>query len=187
VDDRESRKTFTAYGFLIEDLDFLAARNNAVVIDNPNLAQIHMNTADMARMAIFNYMIGNTDWSVASQHNVRVIKSLDVSSDKGIPVTYDFDYSGFVNTNYAAPNGKLPIKSVTERYYQGMCLDDEAISPVIDQFGELKDQFFSTINSFDYLSAGSKKQLDIYLNSFCKGFKNQNVLLSDLNRTCKVY
>ena len=27
----------------------------------------------MDRIAIFNYMIGNTDWSVPNQHNVKIL------------------------------------------------------------------------------------------------------------------
>lgn len=187
VDIHETKKSFTTYGFLIENLDQLAERNNAVVIDNPNLAQSHMNSEDMARTSLFNYMIGNTDWSVASQHNVKVLKSVNVLSDKGIPVSYDFDFSGFVNTSYAAPCGKIPIKNVTERYYQGMCLSEEDINPVLEEFEDLKGRFISTIDNFEYLSTGSRKQLESYINSFYKGFKNQNVLISDLNRTCKSY
>jgi hypothetical protein len=186
-DTQGVKKSYTTYGFLIENLDQLAERNKAVVIDNPNLAQSHMNTEDMARTALFNYMIGNTDWSIASQHNVKVLRSVNVFSDKGIPISYDFDFSGFVNTSYAAPCGKIPIKNVTERYYQGMCLSDEDINPVLEQFEELKGLFLSTIDNFEYLSAGSRKQLEAYINSFYKGYKNQNVLISDLNRTCKSY
>jgi hypothetical protein len=187
VDIHAAKKSYTTYGFIIESLDQLAERNEAVVIDNPNLAQSHMNSEDMARTALFNYMIGNTDWSVASQHNVKVLKSVKVLSDKGIPVSYDFDFSGFVNTVYAAPCGKIPIKNVTERYYQGMCLGDEDINPVLEQFDDLKGRFISTIDNFEYLSVGSRKQLESYIHSFYRGFKNQNVLISDLNRTCKSY
>jgi hypothetical protein len=185
VDIHRPNKNFTAYGFLIENEDRLAERNHAVIIENKNVTQKHMMPAEMARVALFNYMIGNTDWSVPYQHNVKVLKSLDVLSDKGIPVAYDFDYSGLVNTSYSLPFEELPIKSVTERYYLGFCYSKDEINPVIDEFGELKDKFLQTINDFDYLPESSRNQVASYINSFYRVYRRQNILISDLNRTCK--
>ena len=130
----------------------MAERNNAVIIKNPNITQKNMNSLDMARVALFNYMIGNTDWSVPLQHNIKVLKTLQVFSEQGIPVAFDFDYSGLVSTVYATPAEALPIKSVSERYYMGLCLDDEAIRPVIDEFGGKQEQLISAIDDFEYLS-----------------------------------
>lgn len=176
---------FTAYGFLIENEDKLAERNKAVVINLTNITQKQMIPSDMARVAIFNYMIGNTDWSVPMQHNVKVLKSSVELSDKAIPVAYDFDYSGLVNTVYSAPAEELPIKTVAERYYLGLCFGDEELKPIIDEFSGMQEQFLGMVNNFEYLSRGDKKQMETYINSFYRMYKNQNILISDLNRTCK--
>ena len=185
VDINRPNNAFTAYGFLIENEVKMAERNNAVIIANTNLTQKQMNSSDMARVAVFNYMIGNTDWSIPLQHNVKIIKSLEVLSDYGIPVAYDFDYSGLVKTVYSAPAEELPIKTVTERYYLGLCFGDEELEPIIDEFLGKQEKFLSTIHNFEYLSKGEKKQVETYVNSFYKMYRNQNILISDLNRTCK--
>ena len=49
----------------------MAERIHADLVSNPNLSLKHMNSADMLRFAIFNYMIGNTDWSLPGQRNVK--------------------------------------------------------------------------------------------------------------------
>jgi hypothetical protein len=185
VDINKPENSFTAYGFLVENEETMAARNNAVVINLKNVTQKQMETYDMARVAVFNFMIGNTDWSVPFQHNVKIVKTLNELSDKGIPVAYDFDFSGLVNTVYSAPAEQLPIKSVSERYYLGMCYSDEELKPVIDEFIGLKEQFLGIVEDFNYLSKGDKKQVENYINSFYKMNKNQTMLISDLNRTCK--
>jgi len=185
VDINKAKNAFTAYGFLIENEDQLAGRNNAVILNNTALTQKQMNTEDMARVAVFNYMIGNTDWAVPSQHNIKIMKTLEVPSDRGIPVAYDFDYSGLVNTVYSTPCEELPIKIVTERYYQGLCFSDEELQPVIEEFAGKQEQILGTIDNFEYLSKGDKKQVESFINSFYKLYKNQKYLLSDLNRTCK--
>jgi hypothetical protein len=187
VDIRNPKHSLTAYGFLIENEDRLAERNNAVIIDNDHVSQKHMNEEDMARVALFNYMIGNTDWSVIQQHNIKVLMPQDTFTNQGIPVAYDFDYSGFVKTVYSAPTKGLPIKNVTERYYLGTCVTLDEMEPVLEQFDGLKDGFIRTINEFGYLSENSKKKLEYYINGFYKVYKHQNILISQLNRTCRKY
>ena len=187
VDIHKPKKSFTTYGFLIENIEDMARRNRAVVLKGKALQSSQMNTQDMARVAVFNYMIGNTDWSVTSQHNVKILKSAEVISDKAIPVTYDYDYAGFVNTVYAAPTLDIPIKSVRERYYLGNCISDEELNPVIEEFHALKDQFLGTIKESEYLSNADKKWGEAYINSFYKRFNYHSMLISDLNRTCRKY
>jgi hypothetical protein len=187
VDINRTGKTYKSYGFLIENEDKMAERNKAAIINNKNVMQKNMNTEDMARIAVFNYMIGNTDWSVPNQHNVKILRPLEVPSDKGIPVAYDFDYSGFVHTVYALPTEGLPIQDVTERYYSGLCYRDEELNPILDEFTGMKDKFLNTINDFEYLSMHDKKQAETYINSFYKMNKVQNILINSLNCTCKQY
>jgi hypothetical protein len=186
VDSDNPKKTFTVYGFIMENEKDMAKRNEAVLVDSIMPSQKQMNSLDMARVAVFNYMIGNTDWGLPNQHNVRILSSLKEPTGKGIPVAYDFDYSGFVHAEYSVPTVGLPIKDVTERYYSGRCYSDEEIKPVIDEFVELKDQFLSTIDKFDLLPTGEKKRAEMYINSFYKANKTHYALISALNRTCKL-
>ncbi len=165
----------------------LAKRNNAVIIKSDKFTPKDMNSMDMNRMALFNFMIGNTDWSVQMQHNVKILMSFDKPNGKGIPVPYDFDYSGLVNTYYAAPFEELPIKTVTERYYQGVCTSEDELKPLIEEFAGLKDRMLGTIQDFPYLSKNDKKQAESYISSFYGLYRNQNYLISQLNSTCRAF
>jgi hypothetical protein len=157
-------KTVTAYGFLIENADKMAERNNAVIINLKNITQKDMFPLEMTRIAVFNYMIGNTDWSVPYQHNIKIMKSLETLSDKAIPIAHDFDYSGFVNANYAVPQETLPIKDVTERYYLGLCNREADLKTVIGEFMALEVKFMDAIHDFEYLSKGDN-HVESYLNT----------------------
>jgi hypothetical protein len=187
IDINKSKNSYTSYGILIENETMLAKRNNAVVIRSNKFTPKDMNSADMNRAALFNFMIGNTDWSVQYQHNVKILMSFNNPNGKGIPVLYDFDYSGLVNTYYSAPFEELPIKSVLERYYQGICTGTEEMKLLLDEFGGLKDRMLGTIQDFQYLSKNEKKQAESYLSSFYNLYKNPNYLISQLNSTCKTY
>jgi hypothetical protein len=184
VDSINPKRIFREYGILIEDIDDLAARNKAIIIENPKISQGHMDNYEMAKVAFFNYMIGNTDWSVAEQHNIKVLKIDNPSAQKGIPVTYDFDYSGFVNTSYSSPTTSIPINHVTERYYLGGCYSDELLLNIFSEFDTLRPQIENTIRDFPYLQKAQKNLALSYINGFYKKYKRQNSLLADLNRTC---
>jgi hypothetical protein len=183
-DNGKPKNSLTAFGFLIENEKDMAARNDAVLVNRGGISHTQVNSRDLARVAVYNYMIGNTDWYLSCQHNIQVIKPIQVASDKGIPVAFDFDYSGFVNAEYAIPSKTIPIEDVKERYYLGTCFSDEEIKPVIDEFVELKEAFISTIENFDLLSQSDRKMAEGYINSFYKSNRYNYVLISDLNRTC---
>jgi hypothetical protein len=187
MDTLKTKNSFTAYGFLIENEDEMAKRNKAALVENPKLTQNHMYVEDMARVAVFNFMIGNTDWSVTFQHNVKILVPSELIPDKGIPVAYDFDYSGLVNTSYSLPREGIPIQYVTERYYLGLCFKEEELTPVIHEFWDLKEQLLDAIRNFEYLSSGARSQAESYIDSFYKVYRHPDDLINDLNCTCQQY
>jgi hypothetical protein len=58
-------------------------------------------------------MIGNTDWWIHRRHNVDLVELADGSL---VPIPFDFDYAGIINTPYAIPSPSMPIKSVEDRF-----------------------------------------------------------------------
>ncbi len=84
------------YGFLIEDEDMMAERLGGEI----NPLRLHpdaTNQSETGPMAIFQYMIGNTDWSIPNQHNVKMLQG---ASTRPIAIPYDFDWSGFIAPGY---------------------------------------------------------------------------------------
>lgn len=185
IDSENPDRTFTEKGFIIESVDQLAARNNALVIKNGEISQKHMDALEMTRMAVFSYMIGNTDWSVYKQHNVKVLSVPEKYASKGIPVAYDFDYSGFVNAHYATPTANIPINYVTDRYYMGTCDNSEMVNAVIQEFLNKQDAFMNAIDSCEYLPEAERKKAMAYIALFYKKNNTQVMLTRDFNRTCQ--
>ncbi len=71
-----------------------------------------VNSRVMDLLAMFQYMIGNGDYSVTGRHNLRILAMATSGPSGFIPVPYDFDYTGLVNTHYAIPGESLGIKNV---------------------------------------------------------------------------
>ncbi len=124
-DTMGKRKPVAFAGFLIEHEDQMASRLQGRVYNPPFFKKELLDRDTYVNFAMFQYMIGNTDWKILNKHNLRVVA---VASQKKVyPIAYDFDYAGLVSTHYAVPHDKLPIEHVKERLYLGPCQTDEEV------------------------------------------------------------
>lgn len=165
-DTANKAKSVTEYAFLIEDVKDLAERNNCFDIKDAKLKTEATDRKRMTLVAIFEYMIGNTDWAVPNDHNVKLIVPKTDSSHRPYVIPYDFDYSGFVNTDYAIPDEKLPIQTVRERLYRGFPRTVEELNDALAIFKERKIAMYELINNFNLLTPKNKKEMIDYLNDF---------------------
>jgi len=185
IDTFKDRKPISEYAFVIEPVDLFGKRTNSVEVKSTKLTQKNIKPEMMDRMAIFNYMIGNTDWSVPIDHNIIVMAQ--ASSDRpdlGMILPYDFDYSGLINTSYAIPYDGLGIKSVLERRYVGICRSKEVFINALNEFAEKKEELYKVINDFPFLKEKSKKRMIIYLDGFFNGIDKRNTLVYNLLEGC---
>jgi len=135
---------------LVEDIKGVAKRHNGNVFKR-HMKPMTQDPKTSVQNALFQYMIGNTDFSTTFQHNEK-----QLFADKKIrPVPYDFDMSGFVNADYAVvskvQNRPLPIEEVTERFYKGFERDQEVFESVRDSFINTKTTLFTTIEAHEAL------------------------------------
>lgn len=156
----------TRYAFAIEPMKMLEKRNNGKELEVKN---IHPNSTDyelMNLLSIFQYLIGNTDWSVKALHNIKLL-SRD-SLQKPVAIPYDFDFSGLVNAPYASPAEHLPIKTVKSRYYNGYSRPIALIEKNLLIFKEKKPEIYELVRSIDGLE---KKHVDEILDYFDHFYK----------------
>jgi hypothetical protein len=160
-------------GFFIEEVGEMAARNGLRDVKATRIERQQLNASAVAVSDLFQYMIGNQDWSdrfptagTPCCHNIKLLGAQSNSSDNLIPVAHDFDSSGFVNPPYAAPPPGVPIASVRTRNYRGLCQFNlqatEAAHAVLDKRAEL----LATIANTPNLSERNKKSATQYLEAF---------------------
>ena len=179
------KKPITQYGFAIEPKNLIEKRTASKEILLQGLSQKLFDQEVLTRVALFNYMIGNTDWSVPIQHNVLLLRRIKPAFATDNPIIpYDFDYSALVGAPYAIPFETLPIKTVQERLYLSVCRSETSFSSALDEFSAKKDQFYKVINDFPYLSPRSKKEMIKYLDSFYWGMYKRNYLINKLLDDC---
>ena len=155
--------TRTRYGFFIEHFRALAERVGATVWEPPGqFDPAESDTFELDVQALFQYMIGNTDWSILAGHNILYLRG----SDWVTPVPFDFDYSGLVNAAYAAPDPKLGLRFVTQRAYRGFCREDSDWPELFSYFDSRYDTLFELAAAVPDLSRSQKRRVERYLESF---------------------
>ncbi|MES2646069.1 MAG: hypothetical protein V4717_04280 [Bacteroidota bacterium] len=167
-DEKGKKKPITQYAFFLEDEDQMAKRNQCISIENNKYLTDATDYNQITLTCIFEYMIGNTDWSVPNNHNIRLIRSKKDSFAKPIAVPYDFDYSGIVNAPYATPDPELEIQYVTERLYRGFPRKMEQLEPIIQKFKDKKADILAVVNNCMLLKPYDKKEMISYLEEFYK-------------------
>ncbi|MEY4134365.1 MAG: hypothetical protein ACOYOO_03840 [Saprospiraceae bacterium] len=163
TDTRDTSRQFVKYGFFLEDDEQLAQRLRGRLLETPVSNTASFDPKSLFQFFIFQYMIGNTDWSFANQHNVRMLKP---NTGKVIPVGYDFDYAGLVGALYAVPHESLPIKSVKERYYKGIDCTKQEVTALNAFFLSKKDEIIAYSLGFPFLEKEGHKEVDAYLQEF---------------------
>ena len=172
VDNSGKKKTIKEYSFLMEDIKDLARRNQCKSWKEGKMDPRDVDRRQMTIVSIFEYMVGNTDWGVSVNHNTKLIISKKDSLQRPYVVPYDFDFSGFVNTDYSVPDDRLNITSVRQRLYRGFPRSIEEINEVLDIYKKQKSSIYSLINNFDLLTSKSKKDIIGYLDDFYSTINN---------------
>ncbi|HEU5261404.1 MAG TPA: hypothetical protein VFU41_08285 [Gemmatimonadales bacterium] len=171
----------TRYGFLLEDNGEMAARNQATVLEQKGLLQDDIDFHNMGLVAVFQYMVGNTDWSVWGLHNIELLRD---SSGLTYAVPYDFDWSGVVDAPYAKPDMRLPIQSVRQRLFRGICRAPDQFAPLFAQFVTQKDTIYALYRNEPALSPKSREATLRYFDDFYKTIADSRAIKREFLQTC---
>lgn len=171
-DSSAKKSPFIEPAFFIEDAKEMCKRNDCKEWKRGKLNTEATNRKQMTLVALFEYMIGNTDWSVPGNHNIKLVQSKEDSMSKPFSVPYDFDYAGIVNTDYAVPDPLLNTETVLQRVYRGYPRSIEELNEAFELFKNQKENIFALVNNFELLTAFNKKNMIKYLESFYELIKN---------------
>jgi hypothetical protein len=162
-------KPFSQYAFFIEDDNDMARRNGCEKKEKSQFLTESTDRDMMTKVATFQYMISNGDWSVPNNHNIKLIFK---KNEQTVPyvIPYDFDHSGFVNADYALPpelyTEKFGVEKVTERVYWGFPRTMEELQATFDIFRDKKIAIMSLITNFQLLTTRSRKNTVEFINQF---------------------
>ncbi|MCB0606325.1 MAG: hypothetical protein KDD12_01335 [Lewinella sp.] len=164
IDTSGKMGRFKRLAILIEDNDELADRMNLTKCEdclnpdplrvNPQLEMTH---------ALFQFMIGNADFSMKMARNIEMFLN-----EKGeiVPVPFDFDFAGLVNAGYAIANTDYGLTSVRDRIYLGIDRPNSELLPVIRQFKTKEPEFLAIVMQNKNLDRESRVDVADFLDTF---------------------
>ena len=118
ADSASGKADVTRYAFIAEDPDQLAKRMDGKPVKTKGATAADLEPEPLALAYLFEFLIGNTDFSFNGLHNTQLIGTND---GRILPVAYDFDYAGAVNAVYATPDPLMRIRRVRDRRFRGYC------------------------------------------------------------------
>jgi hypothetical protein len=134
-------------------------------------------------MAVFQYLIGNTDWSIQYLQNIKLI--MRDSNSIAMPVAYDFDHAGLVDAPYAHPAEELLMSSVQQRRFRGYCMSDmKKFEPILALFNAKKTEIFQLYSNCILLDEKTKKSMIKYLEEFYTTINNPVAFQKEFSYPC---
>lgn len=175
-------RSFERYAFFTEHFDSLAGRNGAAFWPTENFDVRTGDPAQLAAVDLFEFMIGNTDWSIIRGHNVAHLRTAD---GLVVAVPYDFDFSGIVNASYATPPPSLRIRRVTQRVYRGFCYPELDWEALFQRFQNARGEIEAVIERVPELDPRHRSEMQAYVASFYDVIASEQRRQDDIVDECR--
>ena len=170
-DDKNPERIIKGEGFLLEPNKEMAFRNGGELVDSLGLTSSQITPESYHHLIMFNYMIGNTDWNIEQQKNIKFFRKKGENKFTIIP--YDFDNCKLVNPPYKylyTDNRKIRRDN---RYIKEKFLSKEALNHEVDFFQALAKYYLSVCKGCSKLEETEKKAMVQYLKPFFKSLKKK--------------
>jgi hypothetical protein len=154
VDSASGKHEAERYAMIVEDPEELATRLSTQAVKTRGATAEDLDHPQLALAYLFQYFIGNLDFSFAGLHNTEVLATAD---GRMLPVAYDFDFSGAVNASYATPPPDMGLRGVRTRRFLGPCAVVDDFPVALERFKEKKDAIYALYHD----EVGSRMNQDV--------------------------
>jgi hypothetical protein len=170
------------WGFLIENVEDVANHLQRKVLPAQGARFDDLDPDALSLLSMFEYFIGNTDWSISGLHNIALLQD---SAAHVIPVAFDFDWTGAVDARYAFPDKQLKIRSVTDRLYRGNCMTPPQLKTVLDRFRAKRPAIDAVFAQLPQLAPDRAKKMKSYFDDFWKRIDDPRGLQREIADDCQ--
>jgi hypothetical protein len=175
------------FGFLIESEEAIAGRLSGAVLDPEEEPGGMVHPArtrgeDTGRIALFQYLIGNTDFSLYYGHNAVL---LELDGHRVVPVPYDFDFSGLVDARYASPAPEVGTRNVRQRVYRGICRPDIDYPALYQRFLDHREEMAALVLQEPLLAEEERREMLEYLDEFWAVLRDPDEARKRIQEACR--
>jgi hypothetical protein len=185
VDSASGKPVATRAGILLEDEDHLAERLGGRVFEIKGVPPGQLEPFDTFVMSLFQFMIGNTDWSVPGLHNIQIIQTDSATSPRHFALAYDWDFTGLIRTRYSVPDYRLRIRTVRDRLYRGVCPSEPDLAKVIALFNEKRAAILAVYDEVPGLQPSVAREAREYLEDFFRILNDPRRVRRDILNECE--
>lgn len=175
VHSEDPKRKYREIAFLIENTHEMAHRIGGQIVEGMGKKAEQFTETSYNQTLLFNYMIGNTDWNIELEKNLKFVKK--EKEQKLTLVPYDFDFTMLTNPPYIK---LIPMKDAKNnpenRIALGKCASVEGLQQTAAQFMTLRKTGFQCFKDCSLLTANEKKEMRFYLQPFYKNLKNEQRL-----------
>ena len=183
VDSATGTPIETRNGIFMEHEDDVAKRMEGEIFEVRGALFDDVDQAQILEVAIFEAFVGNTDWSLAALHNIRLVRQPNMNV---MPVAYDLDFSGLVGTRYSTPDPRLGIRNVKERLYRGPCKEPTELVQFFSVYREKKDAILKLYDDTPGLDGKYRGDAKAFLNQWFKMIDNPRDAQWMFKENCRV-
>jgi hypothetical protein len=185
--DETGKPYVSRIGYFIEDFSDVAKRNGMSVAHMGSLVPLQqIEPRSGARLAVFEYMISNYDWSMRAGpqgteccHNSRLMSAGPGSLLTTVP--YDFDFSGLVDAPYAGPPEGIPIRTLRDRNYRGYCAHMNQARTAAAEFSARRGELLGVLGTIPGMSDRTRQGAANYLTGFFQDLDSGRIFRSCVN------
>ncbi len=160
--------------FIIESNKELEKRLGGEMEDRWGMASEDVEESSYYHALLFNYMIGNADWNIEKNQNIKFL--YPDAGGKPWLIPYDFDFAGLVDAPYAIPKEDLRQTNVRQRIVMGSFTNSDELHKTADHF---RNTFLGRKWCFSespHLNSSSKAEMENYLDAFVRILQNDKKL-----------
>lgn len=183
INNTGRRDTIEKYAFFLEDRDHLLKRTNTKHMELQNVHPDATDSAHVNMLSVFQYMVGNTDWSIPAIHNITLVERLPKGPLYAIP--FDFEWAGLINARYAKPQPMLGITSVRQRLFRGYCRTPQQFEATFGRFREKRPQLTFILKNTPALEDKVRAQAMGYLDEFYEIIDNPARVKREFLNPCR--
>lgn len=187
TDASKAHNILEKHGFLIESEDEFSRRSGASILQTEGVLASRMDKVQSTRVYVFQYLIGNTDWSLVKASTAKYCchnGDLFEIDGKIIFVPYDFDLAGLVNASYARPDASLSIRNVRTRLYRGYCTSPEALANALQTIVALESEILELAAAVPAATPKDVETRQRFLGQFFEKAQDQDRLLRTFEKQC---
>ena len=172
IHETDPTRKISSYAIILESAKELAHRLDGKLVKGFGIKERQVSAQSFQDALLFNYMVGNTDWIVKTNKNVKFIQHK--TSDKLSLIPYDFDFCKFVNPPYMRMDTDFGEIHPENRHARGTFPDKASLYDSIEKFKKLKKTGFKGYTKCKILKNKEKSYMNLFLQSFYQMLRKES-------------